>query len=196
LFLACGASLGARTLPPRQDAAYAFAVAEYDVDVTVSYYDRYSASGLSFRDLSHGRHFCLNAAGEQDRDCAAGFAGSLAIARYRFQPRSPAGPIPAALREHVRTIDHDARLRYRSPFDRTIELRDGVASDIQAFGYETSPPPAALQPASPWYYFRQDLFLEGSPSAFLIVHWRHTFNAIRILDVIPGDGTWPVRQTR
>jgi hypothetical protein len=167
------------------------------VRMAVEFYDGYSTNVFSFRDLFASRRFCLSTLGEEDQNCAAGFAGSLAIARYSFLPHSELGRV-ATLREHVRTIDWDNRLRYRPPFDRTIEVREGVASDIQAFGYEAPPPSSATPPdkGGPWYYFRQDLYLAGQPTAFLVVHWRHTFSAIRILDVIPGDGTWRVKQIR
>jgi hypothetical protein len=167
--------------------------------MTVEFYDRYSTNGFWFRDQSARRRFCLSATGAEDRDCAAGFAGSLAIARYRFQPRSPLRAAPAmraapALREHVRTIDQDSRLCDRPPFERAIELRQGVASDIQAFGYETEPGLRIPQTSNLWYYFRQDLYLAARVTPFLVVHWRHAFHAIRILDVIPGDGTWLVKK--
>jgi hypothetical protein len=44
---------------------------------------------------------------------------------------------------------------------------------------------------SPWYLFRQDLFLERQPKPFLAIFWKHTFPSIRVLDVIPGEQTWP-----
>jgi len=197
VFLAGGVGVAARALAAaKQEAVYAFSTGEYDVHVSVEFHDRYTTKDFAFRDLALGRRYCLSAAGEENRNCAAGFAGSLAIARYRFQPHSEHGRI-AELREHVRTIDHDGRLGYRPPVDRTIELRGGVASDIQAFGYEVTAPSASGADlpdagAGPWYYFRQDLYLAGRSTAFLVVHWRHTFEAIRILDVIPGEGTRPL----
>jgi hypothetical protein len=197
LFLAGGVSLGAGALsPPKQKADYGFATAEWEVRMSVEFYDRYSSSGFSFHDLSAGRHFCLSGEGEENRDCAAGFVGSLAIARYSFRPYSVLHR-SASLREHVCTIDRDTRLRHRPPFDRAIELREGVASDLQAFGYEapaSSSAARAPETGGPWCYFRQDLYLTERPTAFLVVHWRHTLSAIRILDVIPGDGTWPLKQ--
>ena len=36
---------------------------------------------------------------------------------------------------------------------------------------------------------RQDLFLNDQSSAFLTVHWKHTFDMISLVDVIPGDAT-------
>jgi hypothetical protein len=195
LFLASGVSLAATALPQTKNlAAYAFATAGGGVRMTVAFYDRYAASGLRFQELLAARGFCLSAAGEEDRDCLSAFVGSLAVAQYRFPSVSQ-----AALRERVHTIDHDARLIDRPPFDRTIELRQGVASDIQAFGYETSPPETSAsarvpEAGGPWVYFRQELYFAGRSAPFLIVHWRHAFGGIRILDVIPGEGTSPVRR--
>jgi hypothetical protein len=194
LFLAGGITLNAATLPLKNEIVYGFATTGCDVQMTVAFYDRYSSDGFWFKDHAAGRPFCLSAAGEQNHNCPARFTGSLAVARYRFQPRI------AALREHVRTIDQDTRLNHRPPFDRVIEPRRGIATDIQAFGYETPPPPAsasAHEPESggPWYYFRQELFLPGQTTPFLVVHWRHAFGAIRMLDVIPGDGTSPVKRS-
>ncbi len=95
--------------------------------------------------------------------------------------------------ERVRTIDQDSSLSSRAPFERTIELQDGVASDIQAFGYQTNGLAASGESAAaddPWCLFRQDLHLQGAESLSLVVHWKHTLSAIRLFDVIPG------RQTR
>jgi hypothetical protein len=189
-FLAGGVSLCAAATAPQSESVYEFAASGCEVRMTVAFYDRYSSSGLRFQELLAGSHFCLSASGYEDRDCAARFVGSLAVARYRFD----AAHRVAALREHVDAIDRDARLVHRPAFDRTIELRQGIASDIQAFGYETDPPlssPSAHQPEAggPWVYFRQDLYFEGRDAPFLIVHWRHAFGGIRILDVIPGEGT-------
>lgn len=99
------------------------------------------------------------------------------------------------LREYVRTIDHDASLAGRPPFERVIQLERGVASDLQAFGYETV---QETKPSSeahgPWYLFRQDLFLEPQRNPFLVVYWKHALNSIRILDIIPGDQTWVLKR--
>src|SRR5215831_4869089 len=133
IFLAGAVSLSAPALRSAlRGTAYCFATPEYDVQVTVEFYDRYATRGFSFSDLSAGRHVCLSVIGEENRNCASGFVGALAIAHYRFKPHSELSGIPG-LREQVRTIDQDVRLPYRPPVDRTIELRDGVASDIQAF---------------------------------------------------------------
>jgi len=37
------------------------------------------------------------------------------------------------------------------------------------------------------------LYLNDQATAFLIVHWKHTVNLVRLVDVIPGDRTQSVR---
>src|SRR5271166_2075854 len=120
----------------RSDNAYRFATAECDIEMSIEFHDRYSSPGLRFNDSSSDRHFCVSKQGEEERNCPANFFGSLAIVRYRVQPHARSHRV-ATLRELVRTIDQDLRLSHRPPFERTIELRQGLASDIQAFGYET-----------------------------------------------------------
>jgi len=156
----------------------------------IEFHDRYVSQGFWFGEQMSGREYCLSGAGEEGRNCLAGFRGSLAIARYRVRSRSNPAQEPF-LREHVRTIDHDVRLPDRPPLDRSIVLKKGVGSDLQAFGYE-----AALkdQPLSgvhgPWYLFRQDLFLEPERAPFLTLYWKHALASVRVLDLIPGDQTW------
>lgn len=124
------------------------------------------------------------------------FTGSAAIVRYEILPR--AGQLQVLrMREDVRTIDWDSRLAPRPQFQRTVELERGVASDVQAFGHdggeEAKPGVPVLSrtadPAGPWYYFRQDLYLAAQQSPFLILHWKHSLEAILLLDVIPSNGT-------
>ena len=189
-----GAGLGAPLMASRQSKSenvHRFATAEWDVRMTVEFYDRYSSRGFWFDERRANRHYCLSAKGQEDRGCLANFSGSLAVVQYRIRPRFKL-PRPPVLREHVRTIDQDARLNARAPFDRTMELQQGVASDIQAFGYEANPSVREPPPDNndPWCLLRQDLYFQGWSSPFLIVHWKHALSAIRILDVIPGDRTW------
>jgi hypothetical protein len=91
----------------------------------------------------------------------------------------------------VRTIDHDARLPDRPPYGRSIVLKKGVGSDLQAFGYEAALKDEPLPGRhGPWYLFRQDLFLEPQRAPFVTLYWKHALASIRVLDLIPGDQTW------
>lgn len=179
----------------KNETVYHFATSDYDVRMTVEFHDRYLSHGFAFRERLKNRRFCLSGTGEEGHNCLANFTGSLAIARYRIRPRSKA-PNFLTLREHVRTIDQDRRLNERPPFERALEIQGGMASDIQAFGYETDASPAAEPEAapsvSPWCFLRQDLYFDAQSAPFLVVHWKHTLSAIRLLDVIPGDQTKPL----
>ncbi len=158
--------------------------------MSIEFLDHYSSKGFWFKENMAQRRFCLSGDSQENRNCLSNFTGAIAIARYhvRSHSRAPAG---LRLMERVRTIDQDSRLTTRPPFERTIELQDGVASDIQAFGYQPDNTRPDESPAAhgPWCLLRQDLYLPGENSSFLVIHWKHTLAAIRLFDVIPGDQT-------
>jgi hypothetical protein len=178
--------------PHRDETMHRFETPEWSVQMTVKFYDRYNSRGFWFTEQQSSRAYCLSGAGEESKNCLDRFSGSLAVAQYLVQPRSTAVHL-RALREHVRTIDQDDRLSERAPFERAIELRDGLASDIQVFGYVPEPSAVHQQAASernePWCLLRQDLYFDEQRSPFLVVHWKHTLSAIRILDVVPWGQT-------
>jgi hypothetical protein len=186
-----GLASKARKSEKQSETVYRFLTPECEVRMTVEYFENSSTKSLRFRERLSNRAFCLSASGEEDRSCLERFSGSLAIARYDFRSRRDS-PRPFNLRERVLTIDHDSRLAPRPPFERVLAVERDVASDIQAFGYDRDDPQQAGPPARPftlWCLLRQDLYLNEQSAAFLIVHWKHTFNFIRLVDVIPGDQT-------
>lgn len=192
-FLWSGMSFGAApALPARgkDETVYNFATPACNIRMTIEFYDRYSSRGFWFEERRNGTDYCLSALGEQGHNCLTGFIGSIAIARYRVQPRSQS-PDTLLLRESVRTIDRDSRLKERAPYQRSLPLQGGLASDIQAFGYEAKDGSAVTSTEShePWCLFRQDLYFDRQGEPFLVVHWKHTLSAIRVLDVIPGQNT-------
>ncbi|HEY2823720.1 MAG TPA: hypothetical protein VGJ06_21945 [Candidatus Acidoferrum sp.] len=175
----------------KAETVYRLLTPECEVQMSVEYFGRTSAENLRFRDRLSNRAFCLSTDGEQDKSCAQRFSGSIAIARYHFQSRLPSRT-PVNLRERVLTIDRDARMGPRAPFERALAAERDVVSDIQAFGYDPNDPSRPQADAGPvpvWCLLRQDLYLNGQPNAFLIVHWKHTLDAISLVDVIPGDRT-------
>jgi hypothetical protein len=180
------------------ETVYRIRTPECEVRMSVEYYGNSETSSLRFRDSLTQRAFCLSANGEEDlsgkeeHSCGARFSGSLAIAHYHFHSRLHSQP-PLHLRERVLTIDHDSRLDPRPPFERLLAVERETVSDIQAFGYRPDGSTSDTRPLALWCLVRQDLFLNEQPTAFLIVHWKHTFDAIHLLDVIPGDRTELVR---
>lgn len=168
------------------ETVYRFAIEECEVQMSVEYFANSEVNSLRFRDFLTHHSFCVSAGGEQDPGCAQQFSGSLAIAHYRFRSHHRA-PLPLNLRERVLTIDHHNRLDPRPPFEKLLAIQSGAASDIQAFGY--IPGAGDAKTLSLWCLLRQDLFLNQDSSAFLTVHWKHTFDSIQLLDVIPGERT-------
>jgi hypothetical protein len=194
-----GASLG---LSPKlsgseknSEPSYRFLTPECEVRMSVQFFANSSTEGFHFRDTSTNRAFCLSANGEESRGCLERFVGAIAIARYAFHSRRQS-LAPLNLRERVHTIDNDSRMNPPPPFERALAVEREVVSDIQAFGYNPDDPQQAAlntKPLAAWRLLRQDLYLNGKPTAFLIVHWKHTLDFISLVDVIPGDDTELIR---
>jgi hypothetical protein len=174
---------------------YRFLTPECEVRMSVQYFGNSFADSLRFRDTLTRRVFCVASDGNADSSCLQRFNGSIAVAHYHFWSRRLAAS-PLRLRESVRTIDQDSRMTPRRAFERTLPVEREMASDIQAFGYDPADPQeaASAKSASPWALLRQDLFFNEQRTAFLTLHWKHTFNLISLVDVIPGDTTEQVSE--
>lgn len=178
------------------EQVYLFATGEYEIRMTLEFHDQYRR-GLQFQDRSSDRHFCLSPQGDENRNCVTDFTGALAVARYKISPRGALDSSPS-LREHVRSIDQSDSLPVRPPFERVIQSQHGLASDIQVFGYQDSSDRSAQTPDADdaWCLLRQDLYLKRKIKPFLILHWKHTLSSIRILDMIPENGTSQITRRR
>jgi hypothetical protein len=188
-----GATGKARASHSQKDseAVYRFTTPECEVQMSVEYFAASEIHSLRFRDSLSRQAFCLSANGTEDRSCLQPFSGALAIVHYRFRSRRHSHA-PASIRERVLTIDHDTALEPRPPFEKLLVVDSGAVSDIQAFGYNPQnpdPPAVGGKPRPLWCLLRQDLYFNQQSSAFLIVHWKHAFNGITLLDVIPGERT-------
>jgi hypothetical protein len=168
------------------ETVYRFSTPECEVRMSVEYFGKFLSKDLAFRDRLTNRGFCLSANGETDHNCLSQFSGSLAIARYHFDSHSHS-QVPLQLRERVLTIDHDVRMSPRPPFEAVLPVQSKVVSDIQAFGYK--PNDSQTTSSALWCLLRQDLYLNDQLAPFLTVHWKHTFDAIDLVDVIPGEQT-------
>ena len=100
------------------------------------------------------------------------FIGSYAVVHFSIKTATK-------LRERVKLIDQSDWLPPRPTFEKTVELKDGVGSDIQLFGYH-----GQKTKNTAWRFFRQELFLDDDTTPFLILHWRHTVDEITLIDVI------------
>jgi hypothetical protein len=177
------------------EPTYRFLTPDCEVRMSVQFLANASTEGFHFRDTLTNRAFCLSANGEENRGCLERFVGAMAIVRYVFRSRRQS-PVPLNLRERVQTIDNDSHMNPPPPFERVLTAEREVVSDIQAFGYNPDNPQQAsfsTRPLAAWRLLRQDLYLNGQPAAFLIVHWKHTLDFISLVDVIPGDDTELIR---
>jgi hypothetical protein len=171
----------------QSDTTYRLRTPGGELRMSVRYFAPSETGNFMFRDDLTARPFCLSADGEQNGNCLERFVGSMAIARYQFRSLH----MPLNLRERVMTIDQDDRMSPRPPFERDLAVERDVVSDIQAFGY--TPDARDAGPTSVWRLLRQNLYLNGQTSAFLILHWKHTLKFISLVDVIPGEGTEFIR---
>lgn len=150
-----------------------------DLDVSVHFFDK--IRGAPPRFVSPDKS-CFSVSGEGCQEDSPVFVGAYAIVHFELRPRRF-----QTMRERVRLIDQEEHLPNRPAFEKTLNLVDGTASDIQLFGYEVNAPPnRAADPA--WRYFRQELFLGEDQVPFLILHWKHTVNEITLIDAIPVGG--------
>jgi hypothetical protein len=199
VFLSAGLSAGvalAAKQPP-EAVAYRFSVDAFQVEMGVEFYDQYAAKGFWFNERRTNSEFCLSGSGEANKNCLNNFHGSMAVAHYRVKDLPGTSSLHARrssktveIRERVRTIDQDSNLIPRPPFEQRLQVREGHATDIQAFGYEgESPDSPSGVPNDPWCVLRQDLYFDGNGSPFLVLHWKHSLSAVRLLDLIPGAGT-------
>ena len=176
----------------RSEPSYHFRTPDCEVRMSVQFVANASTEGFHFRDRLTNRTFCLSARGEEDHGCLERFIGAMAIARYAFRSRRHSAA-PPNLRERVLTIDNDSRMIPPPPFESILAAEREVVSDIQAFGYNPDDPQQTAFPRPMWRLLRQDLYLNGQSTPFLIVHWKHTLDLISLVDVIPGDNTELIR---
>jgi hypothetical protein len=193
LWSLAGFGLSTRGLRAERKAEqhFRFRTPDCDVRMSVEFLLNSSGEGFRFRDRLTNQSFCLSSTGERNAGCVEQFVGAMAIAQYAFHARRPLAS-PRTLRERVLTIDNDSHMAVRPPFERTMPVERETVSDIQTFGYNPNDPQPAIWSGklhAPWRLLRQDLFLNGQPAAFLVLHWKHALDGISLVDVIPGDDT-------
>jgi hypothetical protein len=73
-------SVSLSALPkPVPEHPYLFATNEYEIRMTLEFYDHYIGDGLSFQERLSDRHFCLSPKGEENRNCVSNFDSSEKI---------------------------------------------------------------------------------------------------------------------
>src|SRR5262249_46541328 len=120
--------------------------------------------------------------------CIERFVGAVAAVTYRIQPRRRGLPAAVRLREVVTGVSQSDDLNERPLYTREQPLIRGLATDIQAFGYDESgvsePARAAVRAESlqrMWRVYRQELFLNSDSEPFAVVEWKHTLDQIEVV---------------
>lgn len=128
---------------------------------------------VEFLKPHRGERLELYAAGQKIY-AADRFVGAVALVRYRCKSK-------ATIRESVTVLEQGPDLGARPPFARTVKFVDGLASDIQLFGYEGAEAPSAEEVKRYWRRFRQELFFDGATRPFAVLEWVHALDGIRLL---------------
>jgi hypothetical protein len=159
--------------------SYGFTAGNYVIEMSVRYPPAYEGKPLVV---------------EAGPICFENFVGALAVVEFRVMQVTDRKPASGLLRELVTVTDQSSGLPERPPFGMAITLRDGVGSDIQAFGYDESLLPPTARPAereaakTAWRRYRQELYLAEARQPFAVIEWQHTNTRIRILSVSSPAG--------
>lgn len=127
------------------------------------------------------------------------FVGAGALVRYTVEYTAAPGNRKGhrksgrgTVRERVVLLEQSEGLPAREDFHKTVPLVNGIASDLQLFGYdEATVVPAertaARQQAKALFRrFRQELFLDQETEPFAVLEWTHTISEIRVRQVSGG----------
>jgi hypothetical protein len=171
--------------------------ANCDIRIHVNAPEQYSGTRVLFHSTNRQWNgLCLSTSGTLGaQNCMHNFVGAIAVVEFKVKPRRVESGLCLKLRERVRTIDEDEQLTKGQPFETTIRITGGVASDIQLFGFDrergfSGDKADASKPLNAyWRMYRQDLFIDDDTTPFLIVHWKHTTSSIRVIDAIPVGAT-------
>lgn len=168
---------------------------DWNVHLSIDFYDHvrqapqfYSGSGSSRMCWSAEGGPCAPSGRGDDR-----WVGAFAIVHFLVKTQT-SGSLPPRLRERVRILDHDAQIEDKPVFEKQIVLVDGIGSDIQLFGSREErfiQRKTSFSDASDclWSLLRQELYYGNESTPFAILHWRHSLDQIRLVDVIPVGQT-------
>jgi hypothetical protein len=176
--------------PP--DAVFEFSTPKYTIAMRVTFPPPYEGTRLAVRRITDPtRETCLSIE-TGTSGCTEHFVGAIAAVGFTVNRTGDGRPTAASIREFVTVLDQTPGLPERPPFAISIKLIEGIGSDLQAFGYDESPVPAAERPAgreaakAVSRHYRQELYMDKDRKPFAVVEWLHTTTRIRIVRVEPS----------
>jgi hypothetical protein len=181
---------------PENNSKYGFATKDYSIEVKVAYFEPYKGSRLAFfTDANPGRQICFSGDGAGNR-CVEHFVGALAVVTYSVRLAGGGRPASASIREAVTVSAQSPGLPRRESVSITQKLVNGMATDIQAFGYDDTTLGKADRSWSRnqaqrilWRLCTQELYINKDTRPFAIIEWKHQLDRISIMRIYaPADG--------
>jgi len=167
-----------------------FTAGNYLITMEVRSGKPYTGARLVFYDNRDPlKPICFTGNGESGA-CPSRFVGSVALVTFTVKATDGKLESKTSIREHVTVTAQSPDLPPRPPFDRTQVVKDGIVSDLQAFGYDEEEIPPKQREAERrlskerlWRHCRQELYLNHETVPFAVINWRYTLDAIEIVDV-------------
>ncbi|MCC6591409.1 MAG: hypothetical protein IT168_32285 [Bryobacterales bacterium] len=171
---------------PLLGETYRFSSNDLIVDMSVKHQRRYTGSPLTLYDANNRLIPACGSSNPRDGSCPESFVGTAAFVEFSVHGPDGKPARKAAVREVVTLVAQSDGLPERKQFVQTVPLVNGIASDVQIFGYDEKPIPKEdrlLQrdrSKASFRRFRQELFLDGDPEPFAILEWTHRTTDIRM----------------
>lgn len=167
---------------------YGFATEQYIIEMTIVFLEPYAGRRLVFySSVNPQKPLCYSGDGTLGK-CLNSFVGAAAVVRYSVRHPDGNPPDRTAIREHVAVLAQSSGLPERPSVIKTVELANGIGSDLQVFGYDESDVKKSERIAvrlqashALWRLYRQELYIAAEEKPFAVVEWKHTLDRIRIL---------------
>jgi hypothetical protein len=176
---------------------YGFTTEHYAIEMAVGFPEPYVGQRLIFySSLNPQKELCYSGDGGTLGKCLERFVGAVAIVQYSVTNRNGKPNDPTTIREHVTVMAQSDNLPHRPPFSKTIDLANGIGSDVQVFGYDESDVKKSDRirtrrhaTQTSWRVYRQELYIDREFNPFAIVEWKYTVDRISVVRVRSPGGT-------
>ena len=171
---------------------YTFGTEDGSITMKVSFLEPYAGSPLVL--YSGSGKLCFSEALGRD-DCSERFVGAIAL--VHFYARNLNGQMirSGKIRERVVLTAKGAGVPDRPVYTKAVDFVNGMATDIQLYGYDESAVPASdrsrvrAQSMALWVQFRQELYWNSEEKPFVIINWRHSIEEIRLICIAADKGS-------
>jgi len=176
--------------PKGEPQCYTFTAGNHNIMMEVRFSQPYIGTRLVFYDDEDPlKPVCFTGNGENGA-CPSHFVGAVALVTFTVKAARGKLRSKTSIREHVTVTEQSPDLPPRPPFDKTQVVKEGTVNDLQAFGYDEADIPKEQREAERrrskerlWRHCRQELYMNHETVPFAVIHWRHTLDAIEIVDV-------------